>query len=183
VNGEDREILLFPLGIPPELVGGVEALLFASGEPVTAAELATALAADPQEVRLALEALRTRYTRPSSGLSLEEVAGGWQLRTATRFGGAILALRGQKPARLSQASLEVLAIVAYRQPITRHEVEGIRGVDSGGIVKGLLERGLIRVAGKRDEPGRPLEYRTTPAFLELFALKDLGEMPTLRDDG
>jgi segregation and condensation protein B len=183
VSPDDRDILLFPLGIPPDLIAGVEALLFASGDPVPAGQLASALNADPQEVRLALEALRTRCTRPTSGLSLEEVSGGWQLRTSARFAAEVLALRGEKPARLSRAALEVLAIVAYRQPITRHEVERIRGVDSGGIVKALLERGLLRVGGRREEPGRPLEYRTTPAFLELFGLKELAELPSVGEEG
>ncbi len=177
----DGDLHLFPSGVSPDLVAAVEALLFAAGDPTTTAQLAAALDADPAQVKLALHALATLRERPTSGVTLEEVAGGWQLRTAARFGGAVLRLRGTKPSRLSRASVEVLALVAYRQPVTRHELEQLRGVDSGGVVKSLLDRGLIRVAGRRDEPGKPLEYRTTPAFLELFALSDLGDLPTLRE--
>jgi segregation and condensation protein B len=177
----DGEILLFPSGVSPERVAAVEALLFASGEPVGAAALAAALGCEAGEVRLAIEALRTALGRPGRGLVVEEVGPGWQLRTAPKFATAILALTGARPARLSRAALEVLALVAYRQPITRGEIDGLRGVDSGAVVKSLLDRALLRTAGRRDEPGRPLEYRTTAAFLELFSLGDLGELPTLRD--
>lgn len=157
----------------------VEALLFASGEPVTTAGIAAALELGIGPVREAIEHLRLQ--RAEAGVVVEEIAGGWQLRTAPRFAGAVLRLRGAKPARLSRASLEVLALVAYRQPITRHEVEQLRGVDSGGVVKSLLDRGLLRVAGRRDEPGKPLEYRTSAAFLELFGLAALTDLPTLRE--
>lgn len=177
----EADLHLFPSGVAPDLVAAVEALLFAAGEPTTTAQLASALDVDAAQVKLALAALATLRERPTSGVTLEEIAGGWQLRTAARFGGAILKLRGAKPAKLSRASVEVLALVAYRQPVTRHEIEQLRGVDSGGVVKSLLDRGLVRVAGRRDEPGKPLEYRTTPAFLELFALSDLGDLPTLRE--
>lgn len=177
----EGDLHLFPSGVAPELVAAVEALLFAAGEPTTAGQLAVALEADPALVKQALAALVALRERPTSGVTLEEIAGGWQLRTAPRFGGAVLRLRGAKPAKLSRASVEVLALVAYRQPVTRHEIEQLRGVDSGGVVKSLLDRGLLRVAGRRDEPGKPLEYRTTPAFLELFSLSDLGDLPTLRE--
>ncbi len=177
----DGEILLFPTGVSPELVAGVEALLFASAEPIAVAALAAALHCETGQARLAIEVLRTDLARPGRGLSLEEIGAGWQLRTASRFAGPILALSGARPARLSRPALEVLALVAYRQPVTRGEIDGFRGVDSGAVLRSLLERGLVRTAGRRDEPGKPLEYRTTAAFLELFSLADLSELPSSRD--
>ncbi|MBA2320410.1 MAG: SMC-Scp complex subunit ScpB [Deltaproteobacteria bacterium] len=179
----DGGLLLFPSGVSPELVGAVEALLFASGEPATIAAIATALQVEPGDVRLAIEVLRTQLSRPGRGLTLDEVGPGWQLRTSPRHAEAILRFTGARPARLSRAALEVLALVAYRQPITRGEVDAMRGVDSGAVLRSLLDRGLLRTAGRRDEPGRPLEYRTAPAFLELFSLTDLAELPTLRERG
>lgn len=163
------------------LLAPLEALLFASGEPVGESALAEALDVEPAEVREALKVLRRRCAAGDRGLELVEVAGGWQLRSHPRFGSAVLRLLGGRPARLSRAALEVLAVVAYRQPATRAEVDGLRGVDSGGVLKGLLERGLLRVSGRRDEPGRPLEYATTPLFLETFSLADLRALPTLQE--
>ena len=100
---------------------------------------------------------------------------------ATRACGLVLRLLKKRPARLSRAALEVLSVVAWRQPVTRAEIESLRGVDSGGVVKSLIERGLLRTAGRRAEPGRPLMYATTRAFLEMFELGDLRDLPTLRE--
>lgn len=163
------------------LVAAVEALLFAAGEPLTVRSLASVLGVTPDEARAALQVLEDRRRTPASGLRVARVAEGWQLRTAPEFGGLILALRGARPARLTRPALEVLAVVAYEQPVTRHDIEQLRGVDSGGVLKTLVDRGLVRVAGRRDEPGRPLEYRTTPAFLEMFSLADLTALPTLAE--
>jgi segregation and condensation protein B len=182
-------ILPFPGGAEsPEqariggLVPALEALLFAAGGPVATKALATSLEdATPAEVVRALEVLRVRCARGDRGLELIEVAGGWQLRTDPRFATAILRLLEGTPTKLSRASLEVLAVVAYRQPVTRTEIEALRGVNSGSVVRTLLERGLVRVAGRREGPGRPLEYATTPHFLEVFSLPDLGALPTLRE--
>ena len=109
------------------------------------------------------------------------MAGGWQFRTDPRNAPWVGRLLAQKPVRLTRAQLEVLAIVAYRQPITRPEIDEIRGVDSGGTLKGLLDRSLLRILGKKEEPGRPMLYGTTREFLEFFNLKDLKDLPTLRE--
>ena len=119
--------------------------------------------------------------RATTGVVVERIGGGWQLRTAPRFHGALTALHGGTPRKLSKAAMEVLAAIAYEQPCTRTDVEALRGVDSGGVLKSLLERGLVRVAGRSSVPGRPLLYRTTREFLELFSLPDLGSLPTVAD--
>lgn len=182
----DDRVVPFPgapeVEVPPNLVAAVEALLFAAGAPTTIQELCDALdGAEPEDIRRALDVIEWRCGAPGRGIELVAVAGGWQLRTRAAFASAVLKLRGGKPARLSRPALEVLSVVAYRQPATRPEVEAVRGVDSGGVLKSLLERGLVRVAGRREEPGRPLEYATTPAFLEMFSLPSLSALPTLRE--
>lgn len=189
MNSEDSEplpeaeLLTFaPLSpAEPALVAAVEALLFASGEPVGTRELAAVLDVGREEVRAAIAALQDRHRGEASGLRVVRVAGAWQLRTAVPFAGVVMALRGGKPAKLSRAALEVLAVVAYEQPVTKHEIEGLRGVDSGGVLRTLLDRDLVRIAGRRDEPGRPLEYATTRAFLEMFSLRGLDDLPSLRE--
>jgi segregation and condensation protein B len=112
---------------------------------------------------------------------LHEVAGGFQFRTNPMNAHWVQQLVAGKPVKLTRAQLEVLAIVAYRQPITRPEVDEVRGVDSGGTRKVLLDRGLLRVLGKKEEPGRPMLYGTSKEFLEFFNLKDLKDLPTLRE--
>jgi len=112
---------------------------------------------------------------------LHEVAGGWQLRSSPDNSAFARRFLKVKPQRLTRAALETLAIIAYRQPVTRPEVEEIRAVDCGAVVKALLERKLIKILGKKEEPGRPILYGTTREFLEFFALKDLASMPTLRE--
>jgi len=185
---EPGDVVLFPVAgrepddNDPELVPAVEALLFAAPRPVTIADLCAALDGVPAiGVRQALAYLERRHRSAGSGLELVRVGGGVQLRTDPRFAGPVAAIRGGKPRRLSDAALEALAVVAYRQPVTRREVEALRGVDTGGVLRTLLERGLIRVSGRRDEPGRPLVYSTTRQFLETFSLPDLGALPTLAD--
>ncbi|MFW5879131.1 MAG: SMC-Scp complex subunit ScpB, partial [Myxococcota bacterium] len=116
-----------------------------------------------------------------SGIVLHEVAGGWQLRSCPTSAEDLRRFLQVKPQRLTRAALETMAIVAYRQPITRPEIEEIRGVDSGAVLKALLDRGLVQIIGKKEEPGRPLLYATTKAFLEFFNLKDLSALPTLRE--
>ena len=162
-----------------ELVAAVEACLFAAGGPVTVIALTEALDAPADDVREALKALQA--AREGGGVQLERVGSGYQLRTAVRYGPVIQRLMGARPQKLSRAALEVLAIVAYRQPVTRGEIESMRGVDSGGVLKTLLDRSLLRTAGRADEPGRPLLYRTTAAFLELFSLQDLRLLPTVAE--
>jgi segregation and condensation protein B len=168
-----------PGGVDPELVHAVEALLFASGEPLATLQLAEALEGEPDEVRAALAVLEQR--RKDGGVELVRVAGGWQLRTAPRFGVPVHRLLGTRPKKLGRGALEALSIIAYRQPVTRPEIDRLRGVDSGGVVKQLVDRGLVRSAGRADDPGRPLLYRTTAAFLELFGLPDLAALPTIEE--
>jgi segregation and condensation protein B len=168
-----------PGGVDPELVHAVEALLFAAGEPLATLQLAEALEAEPDEVRTALQVLEQR--RKDSGVVLERIAGGWQLRTSPRFALPIHRLVGTRPKKLGRGALEALAIIAYRQPVTRPEIDRMRGVDSGGVVKQLVDRGLVRTAGRAEDPGRPLLYRTTAQFLELFGLPDLAALPTIEE--
>jgi segregation and condensation protein B len=169
---------------PGPLPGGqletvIESLLFASDRPLTLADLRRLTGErDGKRIGQAVEALTAR--RAEAGVQVVGVAGGWQLRTnpvSAPWVGKLLAAR---PVRLSRAMLETVSIVAYRQPITRPEIDEIRGVDCGPVLKTLLERGLIRIIGKKEEVGRPMLYGTTPEFLRIFSLKDLAELPTLR---
>ncbi|MBI4509116.1 MAG: SMC-Scp complex subunit ScpB [Deltaproteobacteria bacterium] len=165
---------------PERLKSIIESLLFASEKPLSARRLQELSGErDAEKVSAAIEWLRADYA--DRGVVLHEVAGGFQFRTSPMNAFWVQQLMQGKPVRLSRAQLEALAIVAYRQPITRAEIEEIRGVDSGGALKTLLDRGLVRVIGKKEEPGRPLLYGTTRDFLEFFQLKDLRELPTLRE--
>lgn len=163
------------------IVPAIEALLFAAEGPLTEQKLDEHLG-EPglQAVRSGLLALAQRYAE-GSGVLLVQVAKGWQLRTDPRFSRWVARMRGGKPVRLSKAALETLAIVAYRQPVTKAEIDELRGVDCGGVLRMLSERGLVAVCGRQDEPGRPLLYGSTREFLVLFGLRDLSELPTLRD--
>ena len=161
------------------LKGLLEVLVFVAEKPLTLAELAKAAKADRKLVRALLDELKGEYA--SRGIRLDEVAGGFVFRTSAAYAPFVRDAVAKKPVRMTRTQLETLAIVAYRQPITRPEIDDIRGVDSGPVLKMLLERDLVRILGKKDEPGRPLLYGTTPAFLELFGLKSLKDMPTLRE--
>jgi segregation and condensation protein B len=159
----------------------LEAALFASARPVPLDELA-ALDPDADDAALtgALEELKTHYDADDDGHGVElvEIAGGWQILTRAEYTEAIeRAQLAARPQRLSAAALETLAIIAYRQPIGRAEIEEIRGVNVGGVLKSLHERGLIDVVGRAEGLGRPLLYGTTPLFLEHFALRHLEELP------
>src|SRR6266851_2642993 len=160
----------------------LESLLFAAGAPVPLARLATVLEHVAREaIKKALGEMILGYGAGARGVVLEEVAGGYQLRTPKEHALYVRKLLAAKPPRLSRPLLETLAIVAYRQPITRPEIEQLRGVDSGGVLDTLIERNLIRIAGRKDAPGRPIMYTTTPDFLELFGLKDLENLPDLEE--
>lgn len=168
--------------VPEELlVPALEACLFAVTGARGASELARALGVEQDVVQRGLEVLRERLVRTGSGLRLVEVGAGWQLRTDPRLAAWVAAARGGKAARLSRPAMETLSIVAYRQPVPKADVDDLRGVDSGGVLRMLAERGLIRVVGRSEEPGRPATWGTTAAFLELFGLKSLADLPTLRD--
>ena len=160
----------------------LESLLFVAGEPVSLTQLANALEEVPRErIRKSLNEMGAAYASGRRGFLLSEIAGGYQLRTPGEHAAYVRRLLSAKPPRLSRPVLETLAIVAYRQPITRPEVEQLRGVDSGGVLETLVERNLIRIAGRKDAPGRPIVYTTTPDFLELFSLKDLESLPDLEE--
>jgi segregation and condensation protein B len=158
----------------------LEALLFVSDEPLPAALLAQALEVDRRTADAMCEQLAAALEQRGSGLVLRPVAGGWRLFThpetqdlVERF---ILSAR---QARLTKASLETLAIVAYKQPVTRHQVSSIRGVNSDGVLRALTDRGLIEEAGRDEGPGRPLLYGTTPRFLERLGMPSLAALPSL----
>lgn len=164
----------------PEVVAALEALLFAADAPVELARLAEVLGLAPEATRRAVEALREACDAPGRGLVLVEVAGGFRLVTRPEL--APVLVRFQRLAgrsRLSRAALETLAIIAYRQPISRGEIEQLRGVGAESVLTHLLERRLIRVVGRKAAPGRPILYGTTRAFLEHFGLRDLGDLPPL----
>ena len=168
-----------------ELVPIIEAMIFVAEEPITEAGLLEALEdtrVTKEQLREALDAIEREWNESAKhGIQLSQVAGGYQFRTKERCAEWLRRLNIPKPMRLSGPALETLAIVAYKQPIVRSEIERIRGVDSGAVLKTLLERRLLRIVGRRDEPGQPLLYGTTREFLEVFDLKTLKELPTLKD--
>jgi segregation and condensation protein B len=164
-----------------ELKPIVESLVFVSDAPLKTERIAEALEVDKQLVGRALAELEEDYRNAGRGFILESIAEGYQFRTRPEYADWVLRLTKVRPVRFSRAALEALAIIAYRQPITRAEVDYLRGVDSGGVIKTLLERHLIRILGKKDVPGKPLIYGTTREFLEFFGLRDLASLPTLKE--
>jgi len=159
----------------------LESLLFAAGEPLPLARLYELLDADKKQVREALEELKQQCERPERGLRLVEAAGGFQLQTCPENAAWVGRLLQSKPVRLTRPSLETLSIIAYRQPVTRPEIEEIRGVDSGGVLKTLLDHDFIQIQGRKDVPGKPLIYGTSKQFLEFFRLKSLADLPSLKE--
>jgi len=159
----------------------IEALFFAAEKPLDLAALRETTQFEDPLIAETVAALQQRYAPGSGGVVLVDLGGRWQLRTDPQVGAYVRRLLQVKPMRLTRAALETLAIVAYRQPVTRPEMEDLRGVDCGAVTRALLERKLIRILGKKDEPGRPLLYGTTREFLELFNLRDLTQLPTLRE--
>ena len=165
-----------------ELKSIVENVLLAADQPVNAAELEKIFlnTAEKDDLQVILEELKEEYQ--SRNLQILEVADGYQLCTRHEFNEWIRKfLKLDRSSRLSQPSLDTLSIIAYKQPLTRQEVDDIRGVDSSGVVKTLLEKKVIGPAGRKKVPGRPIMYRTTQKFLEYFGLKDLSDLPTLED--
>jgi segregation and condensation protein B len=159
----------------------VESLLFVADRPLSLQELYEASGIEKEQIGKALDKLSGRHREGVSGIVLHEVAGGWQFRTDPSSSEYVRRFLRVKPQRLTRAALETLAIIAYRQPVTRPEIEDIRGVDCGAVIKALLDRKLLKILGKREEVGRPILYGTTREFLEFFALKDLSSLPTLRE--
>lgn len=163
---------------PSNLRAAIEALLFSSDQPLTLALLAEALESPAGEVAESLQALGAEYAGRGAGVELREMAGGWMVTTtAGQHEWVARMLRGRRRMRLSRAALETMAIVAYKQPVTKSEIEAIRGVDSSGTLATLLERNLVTIKGRSTVVGRPLLYGTTGEFLNYFGLRDLTELP------
>ena len=157
----------------------LESLIFVADKPVTIRQLAKAAKTKSAEVQPLIAELVTEYEK--RGVQLVEVASGFQFRSAVVNAPFVRDFVARRPVRLTRAQLETLAIVSYRQPVTRPEVDDIRGVDTGSALRVLLERSLLKVLGRKDEPGRPLLYGTSQEFLEFFGLKSLKELPTLKE--
>jgi len=160
----------------------IESLLFVAETPLKIDKIKSVLEIpDRKDIHDALASLAKEYESGKRGFSLAEVAGGFQFRTRPEYRHWIRRLKETRPARLSRPAMETLSIIAYKQPVLRSDVEYLRGVDCGGTLRTLLERGLIRILGRKDLPGRPIIYGTTRQFLALFDLKDLNELPSLKD--
>ena len=160
----------------------IEALVFVSESPVGLDSIREVLSDIPKkDLQRMLGEMIEEYKTAPRGFTLIEVGGGYQFRTRTEYAEWVKKLKKIKPFALSQPSLETLAILAYKQPVLRTEIEKIRGVDSGGVLRTLLEKKLIKILGKKDVPGKPLVYGTSKRFLEMFGLKDLSGLPTLKD--
>ncbi len=163
-----------------ELEAGLEAVLFAAGDAVSIDRLALALETSVENIVKAADALESLYDFENRGIMLLRLEDKLQLCSRPLYGDAARRVtESRRPPSLSAAALEVLTIIAYRQPVTRAFIDQLRGVDSGGTVAGLVEKGLIEEAGRMDVPGRPFLYRTTDAFLRTFAIKSLDELPEL----
>jgi segregation and condensation protein B len=160
----------------------IESLLFVAEDPLTMDSIKKVLdSTDSNAIRNVLHELSSEYEARKGGFFLREVAGGYQIRTRPEYSQWIRRLLKPNALRLSNAALETLAIVAYKQPVIRSDIEHLRGVDCGGILRMLLERKLIRVVGRKEIPGRPMIYTTTKKFLELFELKDLRDLPSPKE--
>jgi len=160
----------------------IESLIFAAETPLSLDRLCELLPEHGrEEVKTALNELRSGHEGRGGGFYLTEIAGGWQFRTLPDLQQYIVRLVKTRTAKFSTSALETLAIIAYRQPITRAEIEHLRGVDCGGLLKTLLDKKLVKILGKKDIPGRPLIYGTSKEFLEVFSLKDLKSLPTLKE--
>jgi segregation and condensation protein B len=158
----------------------LEALFFVSDEPLSSSVLAQALELDRRTVESLCDRLAAALEERGSGLVLRNVAGGWRLYTHPDTAAAVERfVLSSRQARLTKAALETLAIVAYKQPVTRHQVSAIRGVNSDGVLRALADKGLIEEAGREEVPGRPVLYATTPGFLERLGLPSLASLPSL----
>jgi segregation and condensation protein B len=161
----------------------LEALLFASGKPLTIPEIKKlAQGVTPKEIEKLIGELREEYNREARSFELIDIAGGFQIVTRKEYAAWLARLEQQKKAKqASHSALETLAIMAYKQPVTRAEIEELRGVDISGVLLTLLERGFIKIVGKKEVPGRPFLYGTTEKFLEHFGLKSLSDMPQIAE--
>jgi segregation and condensation protein B len=164
----------------PLLSRALECVLFVATEPVPVKTLIEVFRVEESRLQQAIEALEDRLA--TSGLQLVQVAGGYQLCTRPEFADAVARYLQPQPSKLSRAALETVAIIAYRQPITLPEIEAIRGVQSDGVIRTLLQRGLIQELGRKPTAGRPVLYGTTPQFLHYFGLNSLDELPELEEN-
>jgi segregation and condensation protein B len=160
----------------------IEALIFASDTPLSPEKIHIIIPdVEKTEIKEIIDQLVSEYNERQGGIMLQEVAGGFQFRTNSEIAQWVKKLKSTKPHSLSPQALETLAIVAYKQPIVKTEIEDIHGVDVGGPLKGLLEKKLIRIVGRKDVPGKPIIYGTTRKFLEVFNLKDITDLPNIRE--
>ena len=160
----------------------IEALLFASPDPLTQKKINSIFDADPPVLAALIERLQKKYNKNGNAFEILSVAGGYQIRTRSEydfFVRRLIAKTGQS--HLSQAALETLSIIAYKQPISRLNIDSIRGVDCAGVIKTLLKKSLIKISGRDDSPGRPLIYKTTDTFLKSFGLNKLSDLPKLKE--
>ena len=160
----------------------IESMLFVSDTPLRLETLVTILPEVNKETILeGIRQIKADYEDPSKGVELVEMAGGYQFRTKPHWAEWANRLKKIKAVKFSRAALETLAIVAYRQPVIRPEIEEIRGVDCGWVLRSLMEKGFVKITGRKDLPGRPIVYGTTQAFLELFSLNRLSDLPSLKE--
>jgi len=160
----------------------VEALLFVTDKPLSVDKLSEVMDdADKSLVKEAVESIKTHYASSDRSFELAEIAGGYQFVTKKEYSVWIAKLHKKAADKIRGASMETLAIIVYKQPITKAEIEAIRGVNSDGVVKTLMEKNLVRIKGRKDAPGRPLLYGTTNEFLVRFGLKDINSLPPLRE--
>lgn len=179
-EGDDAE--LYTLQSESERAGVIEALIFVSDEPLSAKTIADVLKEDREVIKAAITALAEEFNARNGGLQLREVAGGWQFATRPQYHEHVRAFLKTRPsAKLSIASLETLAVIAYRQPVTVPEILEIRGVQSPSSIKTLLDKKLIVAKGRKDTVGRPMMYGTSKEFLLQFGMKDLSELPSVED--
>ena len=163
-----------------EIARAVEAILFVADEPIPSGGLAQAVEADRRTVESVLEELGMAYEQRGSGITVQNVAGGWRLATHPDAAPYVEQfVVSSRHARLTRAAMETLSIVAYKQPVTRHQVAAIRGVNSDGVLRALVDRGLVAEVGRDETPGRPVLYGTTPEFLERLGLPSLASLPPL----
>ncbi len=163
--------------------GAIEAVLFASGDPIETAKIALAVGVEEDVVYKLLKTMQDKYDKETSGISLVELNDSFQLCTKAQYAGCVkTALEMKRNVPLSNAAMEILAIIAYNQPVTKSFIEQIRGVDSSQTVNSLVEKGLVEEAGRLDVPGRPISYRTTTGFLRNFGMKSIEELPALPDE-
>jgi segregation and condensation protein B len=161
----------------------IEALLFASDKPLTIEQVRKVLDnLEASEIRAILEELRAEYERSNRGIRISEIAGGFQMITATEFASFLKKLFRERHAdKLSKPALETLAIIAYKQPVTKFEIESLRNVNVDGVINNLLDKNLVRISGRKKAPGRPYVFGTTKQFLECFGLKSLEELPKMEE--